>query len=256
VENWAFAPKVGSGSHEINKMKEDPMPGEDSLVYNDYRPWPNGARVGSAAIVGHTTSQSTRLWFRTGVTGDFEAIIVELEEARSSGLLSNLRKVPFPLDALPQGTIRTPPFTVSADWTDDSTKVVDVAGLKPDTWYIYALYINTRASEERRIYLGKEDILTFRTMPAEGASAPVSFGLYSCHQPFKIGESKRTEIVNEEMWGVFEEALRRNSGRQARVWGTQPQREDLRFVIGGGDQMYVDSVDTLDIWKLLNNRMR
>jgi len=43
---------------------------EHSFVYKNDRPWPN-PRLKRAAIVGHTTADSTRLWFRTAAPGDY-----------------------------------------------------------------------------------------------------------------------------------------------------------------------------------------
>ena len=46
----------------------------DSFVYKTDRPWPNPPLT-VGAIVGHATPASTRLWLRTGRTGEFSLLL-------------------------------------------------------------------------------------------------------------------------------------------------------------------------------------
>ena len=46
----------------------------DSFIFKTDRPWPN-ARLKVAALVGHTTSESVRLWVRTGRLGEFSLFL-------------------------------------------------------------------------------------------------------------------------------------------------------------------------------------
>ncbi len=47
---------------------------ENSFIYKNDRPWPN-PRLKRAAIVGHTTETSTRIWFRTAAPGEFTLLL-------------------------------------------------------------------------------------------------------------------------------------------------------------------------------------
>lgn len=84
---------------------------------------------------------------------------------------------------------------------------------------------------------------SFRTL-SDGTTS-FSFGFYSCHLPYTQSIFGRMEISNMDMWESFSVTLRRHR-----------EQGDFAFVIGGGDQVYVDGVDGLNIWKYLNNYMR
>jgi hypothetical protein len=83
----------------------------------------------------------------------------------------------------------------------------------------------------------------FRTL-SEG-SVPFSFGFYSCHLPYTQSIFGRTEITNMDMWDSFLVTLQRHR-----------EESGLAFVIGGGDQVYVNGVDSLNIWKYLNSYLQ
>jgi len=228
-------------------------PGKHTFIYKNDRPWPND-RLGTAAIVGHTTDTTTRLWFRTGMPGDFIALIFEYRAIQSFEFIERLRQVPLPPDELPSEAQQIP-FSIN-DWSSDTTIVLDISNLEPDTEYCYGLYWSSAKPDEQRIYLGHDAIRRFRTMPAEESAAPVSFGFYSCHRPFGVGLFGKTHLVNLELWDMFAKALDRHSGRESILIPGESSASDLRFVIGGGDQVYVDGVKTLDIWKFLDKNMR
>ena len=46
----------------------------DSFVFKTDRPWPN-ARLKVAAIVGHATESTARVWLRTGRPGEFALLV-------------------------------------------------------------------------------------------------------------------------------------------------------------------------------------
>ncbi|HFD79506.1 MAG TPA: alkaline phosphatase family protein [Gammaproteobacteria bacterium] len=209
---------------------------EHSFVYKNDRPWPN-PRLKRAAIVGHTTADSTRLWFRTAAPGDYELLLYPARADSDDSLFAGFRNVPYDTDALPV-YVRRIPFTVT-DYAQDSTHVVDVDGLAPLTEYRYALYGPDGGIG--RVLLGQDRPYRFRTLPAEEAA--LSFAFYSCHMPYKHSIFGGTNVVNMAMWSCFNDVMRRHYA------------EDLRFVIGGGDQVYVDGVKTLDIWRYLNKVM-
>ena len=122
--------------------------------------------------------------------------------------------------------------------SSDTTGVVDVENLKPDTRYRYLLW-----SEERAMpVLGHQRPLIFKTF--SDRVKPISFGFFSCHMPYKTTLFGRTKAVNEEMWDYFGEMLKRHN------------EKDLRFVLAGGDQVYSDGVETLSIWNFLKKVMR
>lgn len=52
------------------------------------------------------------------------------------------------------------------------------------------------------------------------------------------------QVKGIEMWDYLNAMLIRH------------RSQDLRFVLAGGDQVYTDGVDDLNIWRLLNSRMR
>lgn len=209
-----------------------------SLVYKDIRPWPNQLLT-RAAIVGHTTSTSSRIWVRVEDLGDFTLLVYPSGKDADNRIASGFGSTPYTeMDALPSWVQRYP-FRVIDDSAQDTTHVIDVQGLRPDTEYRYAVFC---AHVDRgRITIGRGSDYRFRTLPDRAGA--FSFGFYSCHMPYKVSLFGRTSVVNEHMWDCLNEVLERHYG------------QDLRFVIAGGDQVYADGVKTLDIWKYLNSNM-
>ena len=214
------------------------MPG-DSFVYKHDRPWPN-PRLKLAAIVGHTTATTTRLWFRTAREGDFTAIIYPVTEDPDEVFYSTLTKIPFGREDFPDFVKM---FSFTASYRSDTTHVVDIEGLAPGTEYRYALWGQDAGGAGSRILLGHTVPYRFRTLP-DAADENVSFGFFSCHMPYHTSLFAGTRVVNMEMWSYLEATLERH------------YQKDLRFVIAGGDQVYVDGVDTLDIWSYLRSHMK
>ncbi|MCP3676079.1 MAG: alkaline phosphatase family protein, partial [Deltaproteobacteria bacterium] len=215
--------------------------GQDSFVHKTIRPWPN-RRLKRGAIVGHTTATSTRLWLRTGKKGSFSLLLFENLHRKDDDRFSRLKSVEFSLDNLESNAIRRD-FTVTG-FGKDTTHVEDIDGLRPDTFYGYALY----SAEDERIIIGQDRVYFFRTM--SDASKPFSFAFYSCHMPYDKTFFGNTNLKNIEMWNNFKSAIKRHNK------GNDFKDGDFRFVIGGGDQVYSDGVDTLSIWSHLNSVMR
>ena len=210
----------------------------NSFIYKNDRPWPN-PRLKRAAIIGHTTDTSTRIWFRTAAPGDFSLLLYPASADPEGALLKSFKTVPYgSLDDLPDYVVKKP-ITI-ADYSHDSTCVADVDGLKPLTEYCYALH--GEEDGKSRILIGQDRSYRFRTLPSKKASH--SFAFYSCHMPYKESIFGGTNVVNIEMWDVFNAAMERHYAN------------DFRFIIAGGDQVYVDGVTTLDIWKYLNKVMK
>ena len=217
----------------------------DSFVFKTDRPWPNPPLT-VAAIVGHSTPASARLWLRTGHTGQFTLLLYPRDEiadaAARAALREGLGQVPLSLEdaaALVPGA-RQVDFTI-ANRDSDTTTVLDLEGLAPDTRYGYLLHFR----DEERALLGHNRMRGFRTPPSYEERRPFQFALFSCHMPYKQSGlfGKRTEVRNLEMWDYLAVSLRRHAGQ-------------IDLVIAGGDQCYTDGVPTLDIWRFLNRRMR
>lgn len=217
----------------------------DSFVFKTDRPWPNPP-LEVAAIVGHATPASVRLWLRTGRTGEFSLLLYPEagigDAAARRELRERLARVPLTVqeaqELLP-GATRTD-FTI-ANLDSDTTTVLDLADLDPDTHYGYVLH----ARGAGRVFLGHNRSRGFRTPPAYDERRPFQFALFSCHMPYKTSGlfQKRTEVRNLEMWDFLGASLRRHGA-------------GIDLVIAGGDQCYTDGVRTLDIWRFLNRRMR
>ena len=223
----------------------------DSLVFRADRPWPN-ARLKTGAIVGHATASSVRLWVRTGRPGDFSLLLYEAREAMESPaerkrLRAAIGVAPLTTAAATSGA-RWPGGRVPRridfeipDWSSDTTHVLDITGLEPDTWYGYAVL----ARDDERMLFGHNRLRRFRTPPPEAERRPFRIALFSCHMPYRVSGlfHKRTELASPEMWDYLGATLR-------------DAEDEVAVVIAGGDQAYADGVPTLDIWKLLNRSMR
>ena len=218
-----------------------------SFVFKSDRPWPN-PRLKVAAIVGHTTSDTARLWFRTGQLGDFSLFLYLRGETLQthgndvSAFRTALSVVPMSTEdveaILGQQIVHQEDFTI-ADYANDTTHVVNLEGLSADTTYGYVLYSHDRPG----IVLGQNRLRQFRTPPSEDEKRPFQFAVFSCHKPYKaktwIWEDK---TVNLDMLQFLNATLQRH-------------RREVDLVIAGGDQCYCDGVHTLDIWEFLNKNM-
>ena len=216
----------------------------DSFVFKTDRPWPNRS-LKVAAIVGHSTPTSARLWLRTGRTGQFTLLLFPQEQITNSAARTALREslgqVPLSLEdsAALVPDARQFEFAIE-DYDSDTTTVLDLEGLASDTSYGYLLHFG----DEDRILLGHNRLRAFRT-PAPEEERPFQFALFSCHMPYRKSGlfSKRTEVHNLEMWDYLGSSLSRHA-------------KQIELVIAGGDQCYTDGVPTLDIWRFLNRKMR
>jgi alkaline phosphatase D len=197
-------------------------------------------------IVGHTTATTAKIWVRAWRPGDFSLLYYPTNMAGADEFRQQLRKVPFDVAQLPTGVMQTP-FNI-ADFSSDTISVQTLIGLFPFTDYSYALYgIDT--SNNRRILLGQDGgsdklAYSFRTLSDE-AMRPISFGFYSCHMPYSESIFGSLQIENMEMWDSLVTTLRRHR-----------ERNQLAFLIGGGDQVYVDGIDSLSIWNYLNSCLK
>jgi alkaline phosphatase D len=211
-----------------------------SFIFKTDRPWPN-ARLDRAAIIGHTTANSTKIWMRLGLPGSYRLFVYPMANEDAQSFRKRLTLVPF--DS-PQPTAWAKVYSFDiADFSSDTTFVQVVEDLQPYTTYGYAIQGKDDAGVSR-ILIGQDGLdnplaYSFRTLSA--GPAPFSFGFYSCHLPYKKSIFGGTEITNMDMWDSFLATLQRNR-----------KEGELAFVIGGGDLVYVDGVDSLNIWKYLN----
>lgn len=187
------------------------------------------SKLSSATIVGASTPSSVRLWVRPYQGGWWSLVVTE---ARLEGDLVRLEEKTV-AQYLADRKIK-PVFLAEAEITQASnlTHVFDVTGLRPNTRYHYALIASTRERSEvaRRTELGADSPLVFRTPAA--APSGVTFGFYSCHDHISANGDVGA-------WPHFREQL---------------IDSDADFVIGGGDQAYVDTNGKngfLDIWTWL-----
>ena len=209
------------------------------LIHKTERPWPN-PRLKIAAIIGHTTATTSRVWVRTGQEGEFQLLHFREDDSSAKEWFQNNKNMaPFPIGEAPQGVEVSPPFQTT--WDTDATHVVDLDKLTPGKKFCYALY----GTKGERLILGHDKGHAFRT-PSDG-TGEFRFGLFSCHMPFKRSGLffKKTEVVNMDVWDIMCHALRRRCDSKG----------DLDFVIAGGDQCYTDGIPTLDIWRHLNDNM-
>ena len=210
----------------------------DTFIFKADRPWPN-ARLKASAIVGHATSGSARVWLRTARPGEFALLtfpwdaVLEAAGGEAS-LRSFLNAVPLPLDdataLLPDR--RLDEFEV-ADFANDTTCVIDLEGLVPDTRYGYALY----ARDMERVLLGHNRLRRFRTPPAEDEKRALQFALFSCHMPYAVHElfGKRTELTNFDMWEFLGATLKCHEN-------------EVDLVIAGGDQKLLPDEEVMRSW--------
>jgi alkaline phosphatase D len=200
------------------------------------RPWPN-ARLSSASVIGHTTANTTRPWFRLYEPGEYWLVVSPSEIHPPSASAGQFAPVVLGSGVAARLVLRREgqdiPVTgrlrkFKVGYETDLTAVVDVPDLEPDKRYCYAVFF----AGERRMSpweLGYDEVLAFRTHPSKPDS--FAFGFFSCHMPYE-----GRNLVNINVWEALHEELTKAGGR---------------FVIGAGDQVYVDGNPHLDIWRWL-----
>ena len=195
------------------------------------RPWPN-ARLTNAAIVGHTTETTVRLWARVYEEGTYCLIVSETPINTAGQPQLGAKAVELVLE---NGKVQILPglyWTQEFRFATDLTAVFEVDGLAPGTTYYYAIFAQQVASPTRTDMweVGKDAPHRFRTQDPQAVEAV--FGLFSCHMPYPDSRG----LANIEMWTRFGQEL-----------------DDARadFIIGAGDQVYTDGNSYISIWRWL-----
>jgi alkaline phosphatase D len=190
--------------------------------YNvENRPW-TGPRLYTGAIVGHTTSDSVKVWVRSRLEGDFHFLLTKAplsEEDLSVGS----EPVPLSLHSLGAKIVAFK----SADLSNrtDRTSVFEFNSLESGTRYYYYV-IADDVTRDDRVIVGQQTVHSFKTISSDNSN--LCFGLYSCHDPYKNNSG-------DYIWKHFYDVL---------------EEKGADFLIGGGDQVYIDMTKT-DIWKWL-----
>jgi len=168
----------------------------NSFIYKNDRPWPN-PRLKRAAIVGHVTDETAKLWFRTAAPGNYEVWVYAASADPDDMLFGGFKAVPYTGKAVMPDYVGCIPLVVP-DYASDSTAVAEIENLEPETEYRYALF-GTEDGKER-ILLGQDQPYRFRTLPAASATdAPLSFAFYSCHMPYAQTLFGKTEVSGMAM---------------------------------------------------------
>ncbi len=205
------------------------------MFYNrEDRPWPN-ERLKRAAIVGHTTESSVRLWIRVREVGIYW-LIVSKHQIPTSGkpsIRDDSAGKPS-LVVIGDGEAETlfEGLLISANFTNDTdrTNVFDVGSLDAGTPYYYAIFPNPGDGKKDPWEVGKDSPHFFATK--NPAADTATFGLISCHMPY----DKKSNLVNMDMWDMFGDTL---------------AEYGANFIVAGGDQVYSDGTPEISIWNWL-----
>lgn len=213
-------------------------------MYNkgEDRPWANN-RIDTAAIVGHVTSTSAKVWVRNWEPGNVWLALstMPIEDDKKvrpvveyvSGIPTRIRPA-FSAAAHPAPANVQFSRVANLSHATDSTAVFELTQLKPNEKYFYALIRDDQQSNPWE--LGPDrDVYTFRTEPDQLPIEEFAFGAFSCHMPFTADNN----LVNAEMWSLYFEEMSNRSGR---------------FSLGIGDQIYSDGTPKLSIIKYMNAR--
>ncbi len=189
--------------------------------------WPNPFLT-SGSVIGHTTSTTVRMWFRVSNPGEY-LLIISKNPLGGIGIpqLNNQENSHSgSLDSASKSGRKTIIQRLTFGYDTDLTNIIDLKNLEPNTSYYYALFYNNK---NRPWEMGHQEKLSFQTFPENPSE--IVFGIYSCNFPY---EGK--ELANLEMWEQFPVEL---------------AHANARFIIGAGNQIYVDGNEHFNIWNWL-----
>ena len=214
------------------------------------RPWINPLLT-NAVIVGHTTTTSTKLWMRAYQENTYRMVICPepiLSDTEMTADWSpetkvvNGKEVFFLRSTFNQDIIRELPaalLTESSDlkYAHDITEVWEVTGLKPGQRYYYAAFALDQTIRKTPWEIVPDNQFNrFKTQSDEQEA--ITFGLFSCHMPYK---KNSFDLVNIHMWDRFGDELDQRNGD---------------FILGVGDQVYVDGNSKVSIWEWLRKNRK
>lgn len=187
-------------------------------------------KLSTASIVGHVDTTTARIWIRVYRPGKWTLV---WSERKLEGDLMTLEGKTIEQFLADQNCNPDNRLEYGFKEQDtDLTNTFDITNLKPNTTYYYYLMSQKSVSNSmwRRTEIGYQKTYSFTTM---AQSMPdFSFGFYSCHDPFNANGSNGA-------WPLFLD---------------RANHANVRFVIGGGDQVYVDCQENKyfpDIWEWL-----
>lgn len=208
------------------------------------RPWIN-PMLTNAVIVGHTTATSTKLWMRAYQPNSYrmllcpEPILNHGEVATDWNPQTKIEngKEIFFLENANNGDTREIANALLTDQADlafehDITKVWEINGLQPGQRYYYAAFaLNLKTRKTPWEIVPDNKVNRFKTQ--NGSQDSMTFGLFSCHMPYR---KNSFDLVNIHMWDRLGDELAQRSGE---------------FILGVGDQVYVDGNSNVSIWEWL-----
>ncbi len=235
-----------------------------SFYKHNEKPWPN-KRLKNGVIIGHTTDTEAKIWIRTQKEGSYLLALVPVDytdEDKEKRLNRFLDSKECTLEELEKSFPDAQSQEVKTSFKQDCTKVLEFKKLKSGSRYRYFLaavgkddrlevvidslpYIASRKAEKNSSGSAGFYFQTLETNPKS-----FSFALFSCHNPYIDGKDEDTVVEvdaeNMKAWDSFSRNLHRH--RSPLVDNTS---SNLAFVIGGGDQCYVDGRDKINIWNYL-----
>lgn len=208
------------------------------------RPWIN-PMLTTAAIIGHTTATSTRLWMRAYQENTYRMVLcpqplLEDDEAASDWKPQTTKKNGQEIFYLvnahtgEQREMLAAILTEPADlrFEHDITHVWDIAGLKPGQRYYYASFALDLSARKIAWEIAPDNKVNHFRTQRESRDA-LTFGVFSCHMPYR---KNSFDLVNIHMWDRL---------------GDELEQRDGEFILGIGDQVYVDGNSNVSIWEWL-----
>jgi len=180
------------------------------------------SRLSDACIVGHTTRSTAKIWVRVAVAGTYTCVV---SKQRMKFDAADIGQQVIDVYLEDKGIQTHSLLERQIESKDDKTCVFELSNLEANTVYHYAVVANPGVGIDRRWRFGFAEAHHFKTLSEQ--TKTLTFGYFSCHDPFKRGTS------GMGLWDDFYAML---------------DEHDANFVIGGGDQMYIDCTKE-DIWK-------
>ncbi|HFD10910.1 MAG TPA: hypothetical protein ENJ32_00335, partial [Crenotrichaceae bacterium] len=195
------------------------------------RPWPN-PRLTNAAIVGETTTTTSKIWIRAYKQGKYCIVlspkpITQLVDANPV-VSDDLQKLNTQENGKDVMTDLIGCKKLDLGYATDLTGTVTFENLLPGNTYYYACFCPDGGRKSPWELSGK----AYRFKTQKESPASLVFGFYSCHMPYPSGGGVR----NISQWKRMETIL---------------DESDAAFAIGCGDQVYSDGNKHVSVWAFL-----